>query len=119
MVRHYNHHNLANIYYKKHWGANEIWRVDKNGGNEKKVLRVNSGLASWLVTKNGIYLRTNKNGTPWLEFYDFKTKELKEIKALPESSGSMAVDEGERYLLYTKVEANWSDIVLVENFRTK
>lgn len=79
------------------------------------------GIREWVVVKNGIYYIRNNNGSPVLDFYDFRTKQISRIKDVPmakiDQFSSIAIDPEESYILYSRRELNKSDIILVENFR--
>jgi eukaryotic-like serine/threonine-protein kinase len=113
------------VYYVKTWFNKDIWRVPLNGGAEEPVLQgvADMALRSWAVVKNGIYYIRKNNGSPVLDFFDFKTKKISRIKKVPmaniEINTTIDVDPEEQYLLYSKDEPTKSDIILVENFRTE
>ena len=103
----------------KHYDQREIWRVSVDGTKEEPVLQGVDGLGirNWDVVSQGLYYYRWHNGSTVLFFYDFETRDIKEIKNIPGASGSIAVDPKEQYLLYAKNESKYSDIILVENFR--
>jgi Tol biopolymer transport system component len=107
------------LYYFKHYDQREIWRVSIDGTHEEPVLQGVDGLGirTWDVVSNGLYYFCDINDSPALCFYDFDTRSVKEIKTGVNAFGSIDVDPTEQYLLYSKSESNYSDIILVENFR--
>ena len=112
------------LYYIKFYFHNDIWRIPVKGGKEEPVLQGvrDLELRGWAVVKKGIYFIRNNNGSPLLDFYNFKTKKIHLIKKVPMALTSVdfpsiAIDPKENYLLYTKREPNKSDLILVKNFR--
>ena len=74
--------------------------------------------------KNGIYFFHFVDKLPVLSFYDFKTKEVKLVKRMPDAGDvdiftAIDIDPNENYLLYSKEDPVKSDIIMVENFRTE
>ena len=109
------------LYYFKHYDQRVIWRVKTDGTQEEPILQNIEGLgiSTWDVTSNGIYFYRWNNGSKTLFFLDLKTREIKEIRNIPGAVGSIEVDPDGQYLLYSKSEAGWSDLILVENIEIK
>ena len=112
------------VYYIKSWNYHNIWRVPARGGREEAVVQglTGLGLKNWTVGQKGVYFLREAEGTHFLELYDFKSKQIRQIKELPEAdpsiSTSIDIAPDDSYLLYTKRE-NKSDIILVENFKAE
>jgi len=109
------------IYYIKNWTYRDIWRIPVNGGAEEPVLQgvSNLDMASWTVVKNGIYfIHNNNSGARVLEFYNFSTNKISNIKDVPRARyfSKIEVTPDENYLLYSRKESIKSDIILVDNF---
>jgi serine/threonine protein kinase len=114
------------IYFIRNWNQLEIWRIPVSGGTEEPVLTgvKDLFLRSWQVVKTGIYFFHFVDKKPVLSFYDFKTKEVKLVKRMPDAGAvdifvAMDIDPREQYLLYSKEDPVKSDIIMVENFRTE
>ena len=111
------------LYYIKDFDHHDIWRIPINGGAEEPVLQgvADFLLRQWVVAKNGIYFIRDNNGSPVLDFYNIKTKQISLIKNLPQAVRDPFVEieiaPDESYLLYSKHEPTKSDIILVENFK--
>ena len=108
------------LYYFKNFDQREIWRIKIDGTNDKPILQniAGLGISMWDITSNGIYFYQNINGSRVLSFFDFESKNIKEIKSIP-GAGAFKIDPQGKYVLYTKSEAGWSDLILVENVEIK
>jgi Tol biopolymer transport system component len=109
------------IYYNKGWPhVVSVWRVPVGGGDEVKVIDAVHTQGQWSGWKRGIYFFTppDKRGRSDVRYYDFamaKTKTLLSIKA--EIGYSMAASPDGRTIVYTQVDEEASDLMLVEHFR--
>ena len=82
----------------------------------------NLAFRSWDIVKDGIYFFRSTDNSNLLCFYDFKTKQISEIRDIPAALVgflTIDIDPEEKYLLYSKFEPNKSDIIMVENFRAE
>ena len=104
------------LYYFKHYDQREIWRVSLDGSREEPVLQEIDGLGidNWDVVSNGLYYYHRSNDSKVLSFYDFETRESREIRAMP-GIESITIGPDEQYLFYAKMETSWKDLILVEN----
>ncbi len=109
------------VYYVKGWLKHDIWRIPIRGGKEEPVIEgiPDFEIFQWVVARNGIYYLRSNNGSPVLEFYDFRTKQKTHIKDVPQAyqDGGLEVSPDGSYVLYPKREPTKSDIILVDNFR--
>ena len=112
------------FYYAKGRGIPGIWRIPVEGGAETPVLdHHQAGLwRSWAVVEEGIYFVTAEKPTrPLIEFFSFATGKVTQITALekPVIQGiwGLAVSPDRQWLLFTQVDQQSSDIMLMENFR--
>jgi eukaryotic-like serine/threonine-protein kinase len=109
------------VYYVKGWLKHDIWRIPISGGKEEPVIEgiPDFQIFQWEVTGNGIYYLRSNNGSPVLDFYDFRTKQKTHIKDVPQAyqEGGLEVSPDGSYILYPKQEPTKSDIILVDNFR--
>ncbi len=109
------------VYYSKQSGISGIWRVPVEGGEETQVLEQGEQ-GHWAVLEQGLCL-LNRTATPQpaIEFFNFATRRLARIAALPKEArtpgNGFAVSPDGRWVLYVQVDRVESDILLVENFR--
>jgi len=112
------------VYYQKGFGTIGIWRIPVEGGEEAQVFDQGEQ-GHWAVLEQGICL-LNRKATPQpaVEFFNFATRRLARIAALPKEARtslgvipSLAVSPDGRWVLYVQVDRFESDILLVENFR--
>ncbi len=73
----------------------------------------------WAVTTRGVYFTRSSEDPRLVQFYDFATQDVRPIMRLanqPISSGGLgfSVSPDERYLLYTQIEEQQSDVMLLE-----
>ena len=110
----------AAIYYVR---GNEtgIWRVPSDGGDEARVLEQGQ-FYDWTLSAAGIYLlrRDRKR----IEFYPFgAVKPTRTVELPPDTrfastqSRQIAVSRDERWILFTRLDREESDLMLIENFR--
>jgi Tol biopolymer transport system component len=112
------------VYYAKSVGAPGIWRVPVGGGEETQVLD-QPGAGCWgywaLVNEGIYYVNTEVWSHPTLEFFSFADRRRKQIAVMEKGisiwSPGLAISPDQRWILYTQVDQNVSDITLVENFR--
>jgi len=110
------------LYYTARKGKAGIWRVPVAGGDEVPV----AGLAragwprEWGLTSRGVYY-IPEGEPPAVDFFEFatsRTSQLFRLKVPPvPSMPGMAISPDDRWLLYSQVDANNADIMLVDNFR--
>ena len=109
------------VYYAKDQSSPGIWRVSVDGGEEVPVLDSVAGYwGNWAVGLDGIYYiePETKNGAA-IEFFSFATRRITEVASLGKVSVSwvgFAVSPDGQWALYTLVDQEGSDIMLVENF---
>jgi Tol biopolymer transport system component/DNA-binding winged helix-turn-helix (wHTH) protein len=114
------------LYYLKGRLLPGIWRVPTTGGEETLVLDNHRAgyWRYWAVTAQGIYFATAEpqtNARPLIEFFNFATGQIKTVIALerrifPTPPG-LAVSPDGRRLLWSQLDQEGSDIMLLENFR--
>jgi len=112
------------IYYaKSHLApAPGIWRVPVEGGDEVPVLDSVAGyLGNWAVTSEGIYyIQPETKNSEAIEFFSFATRKITSVASLGNVKVAFAgftVSPDDQWALYTLVEQESSDLMLVENFR--
>lgn len=109
------------IYYIKR-GEEGIWTVPAAGGDEKLV--VNRGEEGrWALGARGIYLFSRIQRA--VDHYDLATQTISRVRTLPGpniiamlgAGPEFAVSPDEQWFLYSAVEQNESDLMLLENFQ--
>ena len=109
------------IYYAKGVTAPGIWRVPISGGEEVLVLDAVAGYwGNWGLTREGIYYidAETKIGAA-IEFFNFGTRHTSKVASLGRANVAwlgFAVSPDGKSALYTLMEHEGSDIMLVENF---
>lgn len=109
------------LYYAKR-GEPGLWRYGlQNGEDETLVLGALEPFdwGNWALTDRGIYFIRRAVTGPTIRFYSFDTGLSSPVATLDEvpEQPSLAVSPDGRTLLYTHVDRNESDILLVEGFQ--
>lgn len=109
------------LYYAKK-GEPGLWRYGLLGAeDETLVLGALEPFdwGNWALTRDGIYFIRREAIGPAIRFYSFLTGRSSLVALLDEvpEQPSLAVSPDGRVLLYTHVDRNESDILLVEDFR--
>ena len=103
------------VYYVRPGG---VWSVPIVGGQERQVFASEVDPGSLEGSRQGLYFHANssvtKNGD--LMFYRFPNGPITKVAGVEMRYGMSLSPDG-RYLLYTKMTATGSDLMLVENFR--
>lgn len=69
----------------------------------------------WTVVPGGIYF-VSLEGTASIRYFDFNTKQVRQIFELDKELTGMSVSPDGRWIVYSQVEERNSDIMLVEHF---
>jgi Tol biopolymer transport system component/DNA-binding winged helix-turn-helix (wHTH) protein len=101
-----------------------LWQLPVNGGTATRLLEFpeRGFWAYWAVVEKGIYyIRSDGKNHFMIEFFDFATRKSTLIAPLekipsPWEKG-FAVSADGNWLLYSQLDQNNSDIMVVENFR--
>ena len=109
------------VYYAKDTNfPTAIWRVPVDGGEEERVLSGLTYTTNFAVIETGIYLlspKQGRNGTT-LEFYDFASGKRKTVTTFDKRhSVGIALSPDQRYLLYSIVDRESTNLMLVDGFR--
>jgi len=110
------------VYYSSPRTWNEMWMVDPDGQNERRVEKL-PGFAwpAWDLGRNGIYYFDALRGDTAIYFYDFATHQthvaLKMLAQPQPYSGQISVSPDETSVLYSQTTENDADIMLVEGFQ--
>jgi Tol biopolymer transport system component/DNA-binding winged helix-turn-helix (wHTH) protein len=109
------------VYYSKRHGATSLWKVPSEGGEESQVLE--SVDWAFAIVQEGIYFilpgpeSTGPNPCS-IRFFDFATKEIRTIFTNERAmEGYLSISPDGKQILYSQMDQEGSDLVLVENFR--
>ncbi|MGA2632130.1 MAG: hypothetical protein ABSG54_18200 [Terriglobia bacterium] len=109
------------LYYAKGQTVPGLWKVPVEGGEETLVLPQLAALlyGYWGLTAEGIYFY-DANARA-IEFFRFSTSKVTQIvepeKPPFRGAAGLAVSPDGRWILFTQVDQEVADIILVENFR--
>jgi hypothetical protein len=94
--------------------------VPVEGGEETLVLEQVAFWDTFAMGNQGIYFfpRLDISGGSHLDFFDFATGKIKTIANVEKPwNYGLAVSPDGRYILYSRIDQQDSDVMLVENFR--
>ena len=106
------------LYY---WNHEAFWRMPLEGGEETRVIEGIGEFDGWRVLAGGICL-VNTRATPAeLRFLDFATNHVRLVSRVDlgisaPGGGAFTVSPDGKWVLYGRVDALDSDIMLLENF---
>jgi Tol biopolymer transport system component len=107
------------LYYKKADDSTGLWKMPVSGGPENQVLP-SVVYRAFSVTGDGIYFipESGMDGKTFIEFLSFSTGKVKRVALIPGQVflGLSASPDG-RSILFTQVDQEGIDLMLVENFR--
>ena len=110
------------LYYAKGLTVPGLWRVPIDRGEEVEVIgSLEAGYwGYWVVVENGIYY-LDTTAKPGIAFFDIATHRITrmfDLKNRPaRQNPALAISPDKKTILYTQLDATYSDIFLVENFR--
>jgi Tol biopolymer transport system component len=108
------------VYYTKGRSDWTVWKVPAFGGPEEQVLDSVSSWNNFDVTERGIFYTPKRgpDGTSAILFHDFSDGTIKLVfePGRPISNGLSVARDG-KSLLYTQIDRDASDLMLVEDFR--
>ncbi|MFN0109923.1 MAG: winged helix-turn-helix domain-containing protein, partial [Blastocatellia bacterium] len=106
------------LYFSKKPDEPGIWRVPTAGGEEKLIL-VQGHTGNWAISELGIYLvnpATKPQAT--LELFSFATNKISTVATLKKwAFTDLTVSPDGHKFLWSQVDRNESDLILVGNFR--
>jgi Tol biopolymer transport system component len=110
------------VYYAKFPQPLSLWKVPVDDGEETRVLESLADSSTFAVADDGIYFIPRLSPPTSLQLFSFGTGKIKQIATIekPVSNGlsvSAGPDGRSRWILYTQVDQEGSDLMLVENFR--
>jgi len=107
------------IYYIKGLWSGSLWNMPVSGGTENQVLPSVAMRALFLVNE-GIYFipEPSTDGKPSIQFLSVATGKVKIVASMsaPPAEGLSVSPDG-RSLLFSQVDEEGSDLMLVENFK--
>jgi Tol biopolymer transport system component len=112
------------LYFTKGWdypgpsSVNDIWRIPLDGGNEEIVVKGIKSYRNFAVGPRGVYFARRESGHDSIQVHEFSTGRSRVILELskPIASG-LSLSPDERYLLYSQVDDEGSELMLADNFR--
>jgi Tol biopolymer transport system component len=108
----------AYVYYTQTVaGPSPLWRLASSGGQPEKVV---DGVIwrNFAVLERGIYYVDQESGTTRLQFYDFASRRSGTVtRDLGNIRYGLTASRDGRVVLYTRVDSDIDDLMLVENFR--
>jgi Tol biopolymer transport system component len=108
------------LYYSRGWpGPQSVWKIPVAGGESTRVLEAIAPGGKWTVGSDGIYFFTvpDEKGHTDLSVYEFATGKTRKIRTMGRPVDDMAVSPDGRTILYSQLDEESSDLMLVENFR--
>jgi eukaryotic-like serine/threonine-protein kinase len=99
------------LYYVKE-SLSGLFRMPADGREETAVVEHSVGFLGFGVTAKGVYFVSNRN----LQFLDTTTGRIKSL-GLVAPSGGMCVSPDDRYVVWSQLDRNTADLMLVEGFR--
>jgi Tol biopolymer transport system component len=106
------------LYYTKALGDSSLWRIPIGGGAAAKVLEHVNWYQDLAIMDKGIYFISWQEANPSIRFLRFDTNEISIIAGFekPLDHGLTVSPDG-KWILYSQVEQEGSELMLVENFR--
>ena len=110
------------LYYAKGLTVPGLWRIPISGGEEVEVISsLEAGYwGYWALVENGIYY-VDTTPKPGIAFFDLKTHRTTHLFSLENrparQAPGLAISPNKKTILYTQLDATYSDIFLVENFQ--
>lgn len=112
------------LYFTKGRNVPGIWKMPLASGEETLVLDHHSAgiWRHWAVTEAGIYFATEAQPKQTLiEFFSFATRQVTLLATIPKgldrSTPGLSVSPDGRWLIWSQLDQQGSDILLLENFR--
>jgi Tol biopolymer transport system component len=99
--------------------GNELWSRPTEGGEERRVLGPMRGNSTFEVRAQGIYFvgPDNDAESSRLRWFDFAGGAAKDVAVIPSPRGYSSISPDGQWLLYSRVEEQNSDLILVDGFR--
>jgi len=109
------------LYYAKALSETSLWRIPIEGGPETKVLEGLSSHLNVAITKGGIYFVPSTASHSSIQFLDLNTNRMATIAGFESrlnfgEVGGLALSPDGKWLLYTTIDEQGSELMLVEKF---
>jgi eukaryotic-like serine/threonine-protein kinase len=108
------------LYYAKNDGPTGLWTVPVEGGEESQVLASVSHGENFDVVDEGIYFIPTPDPTAGysIQFFSFATRKMTPITKIEKPANlGLSVSPDRKWILYSQIDQQSSDLMLVENFR--
>jgi Tol biopolymer transport system component len=104
------------LYHTKTFPVSGLWKMPVEGGEEVQVLEAVAPFA-YAVTNDGVYFMKPSGGTAVLQFLDLTTRRVTSIATTEKPASGLTVSPDRRWALFSQMDQQGSDLMLVENFR--
>jgi Tol biopolymer transport system component len=112
------------LYFTKTWdyagpaSVNEIWRMPVAGGGETLVVTGIKSYRNFVVGRRGVYYAHSESGRDSIRVHDLSTGREKLVLELSKPiAPGLSLSPDERYLLFSQVDDEGSELMLADNFR--
>jgi Tol biopolymer transport system component len=112
------------LYFTKTWdylgpaSVNEIWQMPVDGGEETRVVSGIKSYRTFVVGRRGVYYAHGESGRDSIRVHDLSTGRSHVVLELSKPiAPGLSLSPDERYLLYSQVDDEGSELMLVDNFR--
>ena len=112
------------LYFTKTWdylgpaSVNEIWRMPVDGGEETLVVTGIKSYRTFVVGRRGVYYAHGESGRDSIRVHDLSTGRSQVVLELSKPiAPGLSLSPDERSLLYSQVDDEGSELMLVDNFR--
>jgi eukaryotic-like serine/threonine-protein kinase len=108
------------FYFTKNTYDSTLWRIPVMGGQQTQAFNSDRRIyrRTWALANRGIYFGSSESV---IEFFNLATGKMTPVatteKQLARWIPSLAVSPDGRHLLYTQIDQQGSDLMLMENFR--
>jgi Tol biopolymer transport system component/tRNA A-37 threonylcarbamoyl transferase component Bud32 len=107
------------LYYAKALFETSLWRIPVEGGQETKVLESLSSHLNVAIAKGGIYFVPSAASSSSIQFLDLSTNRIATVAGFARNLnlgevGGLALSPDGKWLLYTKMDDQGSELMLVE-----
>ncbi len=107
------------IYYTKSDGASSLWKSAQRWRGGDPGARIGRKHA-FAIVREGIYFipRPDSAGRYSIQFFNFGTKRIRSLSTIEGPTDAyLSVSPDGRWILYSQMDQQGSDLMLVENFR--
>jgi Tol biopolymer transport system component len=112
------------VYFTKDWNGLSLWRIPAAGGEEGHVLDIKGGWSGYTLAGDGIYYITGTlnplqfSPQASIEFFRPSTGVRKHIVTIEKALNDfLSISPDGQFLLYTRLDRQTNELMLVENFR--